>query len=1393
MEVRRFMSREEWPLVAAGVMVGVLTSALILYLFFTGIDGGGVDPSLVADPELGRIERPDPAAPGPEGPGRGVIGLRERGISDRLARLRLTARPMRGPLAITLRNLVWTDPDGVRWARAESATGQLSTAALGRGDVVLDNVVVRRPVIALRQTAPGADWNYQEVFAELLEPDDSPGPQRTIHVRNLRIVDGSVDVTRPGQQMAFRSVQARMPLVVLSQPGVPEPYIRIAQLTTQFSQPEPEARLALAVSDALVSFPTGLVRFDVGAATLDRTQLADVRGVFDPGQPGYGITAEGRALSVRFEDVGFALPEAFPATGEASFGFAVRPLPGDRTEATLTELDARSDGSRVLGSMTVQFGEEFFALVAADLRLDPLQLALVEGFTGPLPWGGTVAGSVRGTGGDIGFDLAAALTAPTVAAPFNIGLAGGFLVTPDGLLLQRLVADLDRVPIAALRAAMPGLPLDGVVTGRVAVQGAPDASPLQLDVRLEVGAGVVVTEGTVDLTGAVPRYDLTGRLIGVNLRTVLSPEFPPVALTSSFALRGAGFDPATMNATVNLSGTFMGWEAAPGDTVGLAASIGGGALQVHSLVATLATADVRASGTWRFIEPQSGSIVYDVAVTSLRPWGPYLPVIGDPVATGSLFAVGTLSGSLERMRLTGGATGTRLQVGEWRAASLVTEYEAELGGGTLPVLVLDATATGIGTPTAGDFPSARAAVRLTPPTLVFDVAATRPGGRLVELAGTGLLPEDGVREVVVQRARFDLEQGQWLLVQPATISWVGDDVIVRHLELRDTQSEGRVLIDGQLRPPVGIAARIQLAAIPTGEIQRLLGQPARLEGQLWADAELRGALDDPLVEITFRVEDGAIADVPVRQLQGSVLYRDREAVVEAVALVQPDGRLELSARLPAILQFEGTPMFAFIDGVPLTGSLRAEQFALAPLAVFFPDVRDMTGVVNAQVNLAGTADAPVVDGTARLDGGAATILPLNQRYDQITGELAFDDRRLVVRDFRARSDGWVVAGGQILLQRVDEPVLDLEFTLDGFRPIGVENQRDAATFGRLTLRGPPDALELTGSLRVDDGYVVIPQMGGPTVDVFDITRPAPVIGQPTAPAADAGIMAGLRVRNLQVSAGDAAWFIVDEARAQMSGTLVVNRDGANMPIVGTLTGTRGQYTLIAGPIVRRFDIVAAQVRFLGSPQPNPAIDITARRIVFDPGGRELAVDVRITGTLESPRLALAGGEAVDIAEPELLSLLLFGQPTFALGGEFIVGDDLLQQTLGGALAEVIAIELERGLGGRGLDIFQIRLGQGPVGGLANPTVVMGHQLRQDVFLTVEAGITALMGGAGTGNDSRLATWAVRLDWAFDPRSRLRLAWEPAFAGRSLRRAALALPLTPPRQQLLAELRRRWTY
>jgi hypothetical protein len=1398
---RVFLSRSEWPLVAAGIMAGVLTATLTIYFFLVGIGGSGADiTTLVSDTAATVVERRqdrdartrDTTSIGP------LVGAREQRVRNRLERMAVSARPLRGPLSITLRDIVWNEADGTRFARAESATGRIDTGAAQRGDVIISDAVLRRAVIAVREERGG--WNYEEVFEELLSGGGSgsgpAGRKRVVQVRNLRIDNADVEVTRPAQRFAFRGVQGQLPLIVFSQPGVPEPYLTAARLSGRFVQADPAADLAVELSDGRFSFPDGRVRFVVANAALDDTRFSELDGVWNPADPGYGVTATGRALGVDFADVAFMTPEAFPSTGTATFRFAVRPIAPGGTEATLTELVAETEGSRVLGTLTARLFEERVDLVDADLRLDPLALALVERFTGPLPYGGSLAGTVRGTGGDISFDLVATLTASTVPRPFTTDLTGRVLLTETGFALQRVDVGLQRVPLAALRAIAPALPVDGFVTGRVSLTGMPGDTPLDLDVRLELGAGVALVEGTLDLTGAVARYDLSGRIIGVGLQDVLAPDVPPAALTARFSVAGSGFDPAVMNADIRLAGRFTGWQTTPDDTIDFVGALRGGTLRVETLRASLATMDLTASGDWRFVEPQSGAVTYQLAFSSLAPFGPYLPLVGDSVAAGALASSGSVAGTLDRLRLTGRADARDVRVGGWAAATLDADYDVVLGG-EHPEGSVEARATRLVTPTAGAYEEGELTLHMTPPRLAFDVTARRDDGGLVEVVATGTLPEGGPRTVVVERARFDLADDRWTLLSPATIVWTAEGLVdIDNLRLEAEQSEGRLQLSGRILPRGRVDAQFELAAFPLGDIQRLIGRPVLVDGTLWAEGSLRGGTADPLMQVDFRVEDGAVQGVPLRLVEGRLDYVSNVTRVAAQMVVDTVGRLDLELMLPSRLSLDDEFGFELLDGVPLSGSLTANQFALAPFAAAEPRVRDVTGLVDAQVTLEGTADAPRVAGSFTLVDGAATFLDMNQRYTEITGDVGFDGSRLVIRDLRARSDGWAVVGGQVILERLDRPVLDLTVTFDQFRPMGVEDQRDAALYGRVALSGEPDALQLTGNLRVEDGYLVIPEFGataGVSAELADITRPAPVLGQETSVAVQTDWLRNMRINNLVVAVGDGVWFMTEEARAQLSGELVISKNGDSMPITGTLQGNRGQYTLIAGPLIRRFEIVAASVRFRGLPDPNPLLEITARRVVLDPGGRQLDIDVRISGSLQNPQLSVAGGEAGSIAESELLSFLLFGQPSFALGGQVLPGDALLQQTFAGGFAELAALELERSLGGLGLDIFQIRFGTGPFAGLGAPTFVFGRQLREDVFLTVETGLAMLLGGETSSSPTN--TWAIRLDWAFDDRSRLRLALEPVYRGRSLRSGGLALPgeLSSPRQQLLVEVRRRWTY
>jgi hypothetical protein len=1191
-------------------------------------------------------------------------------------------------------------------------------------------------------------------------------------------------------------VEGRLADVQLAGPGLAAPRLELVSGSAILQLAGAERSWVLTAERGQLSFPDATTRFDLRAVSVAGTRLEGVSGVWDPSAPGYGVTATGLAPAVRLADLQLFMASArLPAEGTARFEFSIEPAAEDGTAFRISDLALVSGGSRVTGSLAAEAMPGGLSVERVDLMLQDVAVSLVESFAGPLPYRGTVTGTVRGPGSDIRLDLTASLSADGAAERFGVAVNGAVSLTRAGLTLRDVRAEVKQAPLSALRPLIPGLPLAGQVTGTVRLSGSPSDTPLEVDARIELGTGLATLAGTLDLTGAVPGYDVTGRLIGVNLQSVLAPAVPPVALTAQFALEGSGVDPAEARATVRLDGSFGGWRAAPGDTIALSAALAAGSVQVSSLAMRLANAEVGAEGSWRFVEPVAGAVRYRLAVADLAPFGPYLPAFGDSTAAGSLTAEGTVSGLLASMQFGGEVKGSGLRVGRWAAGQLEARYALAPTGGA-PNAEIQLEAEDIATAGAGAYDALTVDLRLLSSQLKLEVRGTLAGGGEVAVVAEGSVPREGARSVLVQRGWFDLPEGRWELQSPARIVWGGDDgVRVSNARLRNARTTGEVSVEGRVLPLDRLDGRLVVADLPLDQVQDLLGRERLVTGRLWADLMLRQPGSGSEIQGTFRLDQGVIEGVALSRLDGRIDYAAGVARTEFTATFDSAaGRLDLRGTLPLRIVLGDSVEFGLAEAGPLDATLTAERVSLEPFALLLPRVRNLAGQIDGTLTLQGTVADPRLTGQLSLSGGRMSVPQLNQRFESMGGTIAFSGRTAELRDLRIRRDGWARVNGTIVFEELDRPVLQLAAELDGFRPIGVDEHPDAAFSGRITAEGELGSLVVTGRVLINDGYLAVPQLGvGYYPEYLEGIDPAPVLGRDFGARAGGSWAANARIDGLLATFGEGAWVEAFDATLQLRGDLTIDRAGDELLLTGTLQGERGTYTLSAGPIVRRFEIIRSQVRFLGSPELNPAIDITARRIVLDPDGRRMEVEVQITGTARAPRLALASAEAPDIPESELLSFLLFGRRTLALGESVATtGGAVFEQTFFGGFAEVAGLELERALAsnlGLQLDLFQVRFGQG-YGGLTTPTFVLGRQISNDFFLTVESGLNALLGDAGAA----ASTWAVRLEWAIGPRQALELGSEPLNRARLLRGIGAALPPgRPSPQQLYAEYRRRWVY
>lgn len=1387
-------------LVMALVALGLLA---LWWLWLGGPNAGTLHKHLPTEKVVGVPERsalkPLPAVVG-------AISAFDRSVVDELLRTRPSTRPLRGALRIALAGVRWDDAQGRPFVRADRISGRLALAELLRGNGVVSGVDAVAPHVFLYRTAGDTLWNYEHVLAAFLgpgppgQPARKPGTEPLVEVRGLTVHDGDVTIVQPASarqpsyQMRFLALQAAVPRITFSAPHLAAPIVEVAQGSAVMERPDLHWHLPFTARAATVTFPSDGTHFTIAELAFGRTRLTDIAGLYDSSLPGLGVKASGDAPAFELADVKTFAP-TLDLAGAGAFAWRIEPTADNGVLAALTRVRFASGGSRVAGAVTfTALGDTARpTLESADVKLQPLQLAFLERVSGQkLPYDGDLTGTVTGARGDIHFDVTGHLTAPG-APPFTVGLVGGARFAPAGVTLRTLVANLKSVPLAALRPVVPGVPLRGTVSGEVRVTGPPREAPLRLDVRLELAAGVALVTGTLDLTRATPSYDVAGRLLGVRLRDVVAADLPPVSVTGAFTARGTGFAPATATSSFSLHGRFSGWRAGPADVVALRGSVAGGVLRLDTLGARLATATLAAGGVWPYSAPGTGAIAYRVDVGDLAPFAPYLPLGAGTTAAGAVHLAGTAGGTLQAPHFQGRLTLAGVQADGWTAQEASGSYDLQLGA-TTPRIGVELQGRGIGTPNAGAFATLTASVRLQSPALSLTLDGRRPDGGLVQLTADGSVPATGPRAVTVQRLLADVGKRRWQLMQPAVVRWAaaGDTVTVQNLVVQEQAGPGRLALNGTLLPADASDYRVQANAIPVADFYQLTGQPSPVTGLLYANGEVHGPAAAPLVNGTFRLDSGSVQGVKLTQLQGTLTYRAGRLTADARALLAQGGGMRASAALPLALTLGLPPAGRLLPTGSVEGTLVADTVPLALLASVAPDVTDVSGVFSASMSLTGTSEQPALAGTAVLRGGALTVRAARQHYSEISGTLTLRDRRILVDSVRVRSDGLALLTGSVEFPELRNPLANLTMSFNRFRPLGTADKPQAAAWGQLAVTGPLLGPTIRGDLRLDDGNLLIPAGGSGDIvtepGVLGAAELAPTPGQEAVPAAP--LSNRLVLQGVRLTAGPNLWFEVPNARVQLSGTLTVDKapDGP-MNIVGTLEGRRGTYTVVAGLLVRRLDVTQARIRFLGTGDLNPEIDAVATKTILDPQARPIDIQARVTGTLDNPQLALSTAQGLQIPQSELLSFLVFGQPSFALGGTG-VGQSLLQQTVFGGITEVASMQLQQSLMASGLplDIFEIQPSQQ---GFKGSNLVVGRELAPDVFLTVQTAIGVLFGNTGQTTGFPIG---MRLEWRMTPRLTSTLGYEPITPVTTLHGFFTTIPqqLRQDKQWTL-ELRRRWTY
>lgn len=1073
----------------------------------------------------------------------------------------------------------------------------------------------------------------------------------------------------------------------------------------------------------------------------------------------------------------------------------------DQLDARFVD-DAVPGGSAVSsvqlrGMVSMGVEPRAWGLTASGVRID-LRTVRALAPTAPMI-DGVIAGAMTVRDADLQAADLANIGLTWTDAAGNVSALRGEMRVRYGIEPMSLRAALtfDPLSLAALARVDTTLALQSRIAGRVTIDGTLDsldwtANLLALDARAAaLGAGAdltpdstsaasVVLAGTASVRTHDWRATADGSLRAFDLRAWLGrDDVPHTALNGSLQLAGRGplDSTAAAGTDTSVAGAFEGGgvvairqtaaENRPAfDLVGEARlgrrrlvvdsallHVGGVTMEAHGALSrdSLGVDTLQVAARADTLEAVRAQL--ERLAGMLQPMDSALATTLRSVATDSLSGdasvSGYLYGGLTHLDATAALGGRDLQVGAIHVGRLFGSVQATdvLRKPTFLGAANADEVTGLG------------AVRIQ--SASFRVSDASPdSGRLVLDVSTdddahlvvrgGYTARGAATRVLLDSMRLTYDDVIWRAEAPIDV--ISDSVGVRvaSATLR-SNVDGVLSIEADVPESGAVRGVVRLDRFPVGEVSALLAGTPPVAGTVTGSADLAGTRANPLINWDFAGDSLGSVGFRLPRVTSTGAYADRRLVARAEIRDSTGGTLTAEGRVPmdlAIATVEKRLLTEVVEGEVVADTLR-----LGALPLFIDGVSRVRGQVNGRLELSGTMDRPVARGTMVVEDAGARLndMGIEPSDGRIVLRAAADS--LILESLRLRSGSstdTLGARGTLHFPKGDSARVTLRLAANNFEASRQRDGTDLDFGGVVSVRGALRRPIVSGDLFIPLANLVVDPLGARAALDLSSSAARELLGADEVPVAEtaaeslAALGRVVTVDNARVVLGNDVWVQTPEARVKLAGALDITMSGDALALDGEILANRGQYRLDLGVVNRSFTVDSGRVRFFANSAIPPTIDISATNVVRVLGGTPIPVQVRIGGNYDAPELTLSSSDPLYASAPEseIISLLIFGAPTFALDGQSqstvraVTG--VLLPTVGGAMEGALQRLLP------GLNTVQVTTAGGQSQGnlnafslLDNLSISAGKQLGDRTFLRLNTGVCR---GAGAADQQGAQLW-----------------------------------------------------
>ncbi len=591
----------------------------------------------------------------------------------------------------------------------------------------------------------------------------------------------------------------------------------------------------------------------------------------------------------------------------------------------------------------------------------------------------------------------------------------------------------------------------------------------------------------------------------------------------------------------------------------------------------------------------------------------------------------------------------------------------------------------------------------------------------------------------------------------AAIQYGGDRVQIEGVNLvsgdQSLDLSGSIATGGDAEAAGATGIEVKAHNVDLEQLETIALTNRGLTGRLNADATIAGSTAAPVVEGHIRIDNGAVRAYHYDSLTADLKYGGPGLTVDATLQQSPTESITVKGTAPtSLFRSSGAPgQTPASDADPVDLHITSTALNLAAIQALVPQATNITGTLQADVRVTGSGRDPRVNGYVDVAGGGFGVPSLGESYTGLTTRIDLQPDTVKIQRFEIldRHGDRLAIDGQLAVHERTGGAVSINVTSDNFELMHNE-LGDVQVQSALQITGELRRPRIVGNVRLDSGRIEVDKVLQLFYDPYATTALPDVVsaerkvegsgsaeeatkqalataqqtatspeakpGAPEAPAPPSVldpvaldvhliIPDNLVLRGQDVRPGGPTAAALGNINITVGGDIRARKEAdGQLAVVGTVNTVRGTYDFQG----RRFNLQRdGTIRFTGSTEFNPLLDITATREIPNTG---VTARVHITGTTTAPQLALSSDPPLE--ESDVLALIVFNRPVNELGtGE----RSSLAATAGGIATGFVAAPLGQSIGkALDLDLFEITTTTED-GGLG-AGVTLGQQIGDRAFV-----------------------------------------------------------------------------